>query len=209
MERVLHERTAVQGCHASRAPSTRVRSGCPSGFSLAETLVATTILVLALTSLAQLFAIAIHNVLVARNSSLAAILAMQKMEQLRGLAYSFDLAGLPITDTTTDTAVWPEAATGGTGLAPAPSNSMRANNSGHVDYLNARGISLGGGSSVPAGAVWIRRWMIEPLPTNPNNTIVIQVLVTRHRDREAPQTGPVARQPEDALLVTVKTRKAQ
>jgi len=180
-----------------------------SGFTLVETLVATTILAIALTSLAQLFAISVQNNLVARNSSFATILAMQKMEQLRGLTYGFDTLGLPITDTSTDTAVSPEAANGGTGLAPSPSNTLRAGTNGYVDYLNANGVSLGGGTVVPTGTSYIRRWMVEPLPTNPNNTIILQVLVTRRRDRGTADTGSVARQPEEARLVTVKTRKAQ
>jgi len=180
-----------------------------SGFTLVETLVATTILAIALTSLAQLFAISVQNNLVARNSSFATILAMQKMEQLRGLTYGFDTLGLPITDTSTDTAVSPEAANGGTGLAPSPSNTLRVGTNGYVDYVNANGVSLGGGTVVPTGTSYIRRWMVEPLPTNPNNTIILQVLVTRRRDRGTADTGSVARQPEEARLVTVKTRKAQ
>jgi hypothetical protein len=134
---------------------------------------------------------------------------MQKMEQLRGLTYGFDTLGLPITDTTTDTSVSPEAATGGTGLAPSPTNTIRTNTDDYVDYLNANGASLGGGTVIPDETAYIRRWMVEPLPTNPNNTIIIQVLVTRRRDRGAADAGSVARAPEEARLVTVKTRKAQ
>ena len=49
----------------------------------------------------------------------------------------------------------------------------------------------------------------QPLPTNPNNTLVIQVLVTRNFNRGAADNGAVSRLPEEARLVTVKTRKAQ
>src|SRR5215212_2258188 len=180
-----------------------------AGFTLVETLVATGILAVALTSLAQMFAISVQNNLVARNGSYATILAVQKMEQLRGLMYGFDTLGLPVTDSSTDTSVSPEAATGGTGLAPSPSNTIRSNTNGYVDYLNSNGVTLGGGNVIPNGAAYIRRWMVEPLPTNPNNTIIIQVLVTRRRDRGTADTGSVARQPEEARLITVKTRKAQ
>src|SRR5207248_11217726 len=51
----------------------------------------------------------------------------------------------------------------------------------------------GATATPPGNAVYIRRWMIEPLPTNPNNTIVIQVLVTRHRDRGEADGGSVLR----------------
>lgn len=180
-----------------------------SGFTLIETLVATGILAVALTALAQMFAISVQNNLVARNAGFTSILAVQKMEQLRGLTYGFDTLGLPITDSSTDTSVTPEAATGGTGLAPSPSNTIRASTNGYVDYLDHNGTSLGGGTVVPDGAAFIRRWMVEPLPTNPNNTVILQVLVTRSRDRGTANTGSVARAPEEARLVTVKTRKAQ
>ena len=180
-----------------------------SGFTLIETLVATGILAVSLTALAQMFAISVQNNLVARNSSYTSILAVQKMEQLRGLTYGFDTLGLPITDSATDTSVTPEAATGGTGLAPSPSNTIRANTNGYVDYLDHNGTSLGGGTVVPDQTAFIRRWMVEPLPTNPNNTIILQVLVTRRRDRGTADTGSVSRATEEARLVTVKTRKAQ
>jgi hypothetical protein len=62
---------------------------------------------------------------------------------------------------------------------------------------------------VPANTAFIRRWYVEPLPTNPNNTLIIQVLVTRNRNRGAGDEGSVTRSPEEARLVTVKTRKAQ
>ena len=42
-----------------------------------------------------------------------------------------------------------------------------------------------------------------------NNTLIIQVLVTPRRIRGTPaDTGAVARLPEEARIVTVKTRKA-
>jgi hypothetical protein len=61
---------------------------------------------------------------------------------------------------------------------------------------------------VPTGTVYIRRWSIEPLPTNPNNTILIQVVVTRFRTQSAGQLA-TGRSPDEARLVSVKTRKAQ
>jgi hypothetical protein len=136
------------------------------------------------------------------------VLAQQKMEQLRGLTWGFDVLGLPTTDTATDTTKFPETG-GGTGLSPSPQNTLQQNVVGYVDYLDAKGNSLGGATAaVPVNAVYIRRWMIEPLPTNPNNTIVIQVLVTRHRNRGAADSGSVMRLPDEARIISVKTRKA-
>lgn len=180
-----------------------------SGFSLVETLVATLMLAMALTSLAELFAISVKNNAVARNGTFTSVLAAQKMEQLRALTWGFDVLSLPISDTSTDTAVSPQVPTGGKGLSPSPSNTLRANTNGYVDYVDPQGVILGGGTVIPDNTAYIRRWLIEPLPTNPNNTLIIQVLVTRRRDRGIADVGSVARAPEEARLITVKTRKAQ
>jgi type II secretory pathway pseudopilin PulG len=178
------------------------------GFSIIEVLMATALMVTAVASLAQLFALSTQRNTSSKNTTFAAVLAQQKMEQLRSLTWGFDTLGLPTTDTTTDTTKFPETA-GGTGLSPSPVNTIQQNVVGYVDYLDAKGQSLGGATAAPpATAVYIRRWMIEPLPTNPNNTIVIQVLVTRHRNRGTADGGSVVRLPDEARLISVKTRKA-
>jgi hypothetical protein len=139
-------------------------------------------------------------------------MAEQKLEQLRGLTWGFDLAGqgLPLSDTTTNLTVTPPTHDG-SGLNPSPSEALEENTAGFVDFLDGGGNWVGTGSTPPASAVYIRRWSIQPLPTNPNNTLVIQVLVT-------PVTNELARVESqftrtrmagDALLVTVRTRKAQ
>jgi type II secretory pathway pseudopilin PulG len=183
-------------------------SNSESGFSLVETLVATAILATSLVSLAQLFVVATQSNAVAKNGGMTMILAQQKMEQLRGLTWGFDAVGLPISDTTTDTAKAPETA-GGTGLLPSPANSLWGNTDGYVDYISATGRSLGGGTIVPTGTAYIRRWSIDPLPTNPNNTLIIQVLVTRPNALQdgTPRLG--TRYPEESRLVGIKTRKTQ
>jgi len=177
---------------------------------LLEVLVATTVLTVALTGLAQLFAVSTRANASARATTHAAIVAQQKMEQLRSLTYGFDALNLPLTDTTTDITVVPERPTGGNGLQPSPAGTLGANTVGYVDYLAANGASLGGVSTTPpAGAAYIRRWSVEPLPTDPDNTIVLQVLVTRWRNRSTADTttGPVTRLPDEARIISVKTRK--
>jgi type II secretory pathway pseudopilin PulG len=178
-----------------------------SGFSLAEVVVATAMMATSLVALAQLLAISTQSNRTARYSTLASMLAAQKMEQLRGLTWGFDAIGLPLTDTTTNTAVIPETPTGGTGLAPSPGDSLTRNADGYVDYVDANGNLLGGGPAIRGGTAYIRRWSIEPLPTNPNNTLVIQVLVTPFRNRGNADSGSVARAPQEARLLSVKTRK--
>lgn len=178
------------------------------GFSLAEVLVATAILSVALVSLAQLFAIATKANRSSKSTTLAAVLAEQKMEQLRSLTWGFDTIGLPFSDISTDLSVVPETPTGGTGLSPSPAGTLSQNTTGFVDYLDASGRWLGTGPEPPAGAVYIRRWSVEPLPTNPNNTLVLQVLVTRNRTRGPADEGAVSRLPDEARLVSLKTRKS-
>jgi len=180
-----------------------------SGFSLVEVIIATGILATALVSLAQLFAVSTASNMSARNSGTALIYAEQKIEQLRALSYTLDSAGLPITDSTTDTSVYPPAATGGTGLSPSTDNTLQSNTDGYVDYIDNIGRSLGGGETIPDNTAFIRRWSIEPLPTNPNNVIVIQVLVTRSRDRGTGDLGSVARGADEARLMTIRSRKVQ
>jgi prepilin-type N-terminal cleavage/methylation domain-containing protein len=194
------------GLRPAGARRHRPRQG---GFSLLEVLVATSILAVALSALAQLFAIATKSNVSAKSTTFTALLAQQKMEQLRGLTWGFDALGLPLTDTTTNTAVSPEALTGGKGLTPSPGNTLAENTSGYCDFLDKYGNSLGGGTTPPAAAIYIRRWSVEPLPTNPNNTIVLQVLVTRLKNRGNADTAPgVKRLPDEARIISVKTRKA-
>jgi type II secretory pathway pseudopilin PulG len=185
------------------------RAEAESGFSLVETLVASVILATALIALAELFGIAMQANATAKNGGMSMILAEQKMEQLRGLVWGFDASGLPLSDTTTDTAQVPEAAAGGTGLAPSPQNTIQASTDGYVDYVDSTGRSLGGGTVVPMNTAFIRRWSVEPLPTNPNNTVILQVLVTRRQDRGVADAGSVTRLPDEARLISVKTRKTQ
>jgi type II secretory pathway pseudopilin PulG len=180
-----------------------------AGFSLAEVLVATGLLASALIALAQLFAIATTTNAAARNSTITMMLSEQKIEQLRALQYTFDRAGLPVQDTETDLAVYPPAATGGKGLSPHTDNTIQANTNGYVDYLDHWGRTLGGGTVIPGDTAFIRRWSVEPLPTNPNNVIILQVLVTRQRDRGTGDLGSVSRGPQEARLMTIKSRKVQ
>lgn len=165
----------------------------------------------AVASLGQMFAIAVADNTSSRTGTFVAVLAEQKMEQLRGLTWGFDNIGLPISDTSSNTALATQAATGGPGLSPSPADALRQNIDGYVDYLDQFGRIIGGGAAVPSNAVYIRRWSVEPLPTNPNNTLVLQVVVTRSRNRGTADTeeGSTRRLRDEARLMSVKTRKSQ
>jgi prepilin-type N-terminal cleavage/methylation domain-containing protein len=183
------------------------------GFSLVEVVVSMALLTTVSLGVAQLFAASTNANRVARTRTSTTAMAEQKMEQLRSLSWGFDLEGqgLPVTDTTTNLAVYPHQ-DNGTGLNPSPSDTLLQNTAGFVDYLDANGVWVGTGANATPGAVYIRRWAIVPLPTNPNNTLVLQVLVTSAADEARLDLADLPRrprQPGDALLVSVKTRKAQ
>lgn len=160
-------------------------------------------------TMAGMFGLATKSNVSGRSNTYATVLAEQKLEQLRSLAWGFDLDNLPMSDTSTDTTVAPEAPIGGTGLLPSPDRSLRENIKGWVDHLDAQGAIVGNDEIPPADAVYTRRWSVEPLPTNPNNTLIIQVLVTRSRNRGQANEGRVTRLADEARVITVKTRKSQ
>ncbi len=181
------------------------------GFSLAETLVAVAILGAVAMGVAQLFGVAAHSNQVAKVETSAATLAMKKMEGLRSLTWGFDTTGmgLPLTDTTTDLSVDPATANGA-GLNPSPAGTLDGNVQGYFDYVAPDGTWTSNQDGQPNGGLYLRRWAISPLPTNPNNTLIFQVYVTTvARAAAHDPTRPVSRLPGDAWLVAVKTRKAQ
>lgn len=173
-------------------------------------MVSLAILCFSLVAIAQLFLIATQANLAARSTSVTAALSQQKLEQLRALTWGYDALGLPVSDFVSDTTVSPQASAGGTGLTPSPTNSLSANVPGFVDYLDRNGQSLGGGATPPAATQYIRRWSVEPLPTNPNNTLILQVLTYRRASaRETLDSTQARRLPDEARVVTIKTRKQQ
>jgi prepilin-type N-terminal cleavage/methylation domain-containing protein len=188
------------------------KSSCNSrGFSLIEVIISMALLTTVSLGVAQIFAASTRMNYVARGQTSTTAMAEQKLEQLRGLTWGFDLQGqgLPLSDTTTNLTVFPPTANGN-GLNPSPSDSLDQNTSGYVDFLDSNGTWVGTGTTPPGSAMYIRRWRILPLPTNPNNTLVLQVLVTPVATEAArgASGSPRMRLPTDALLTTVKTRKA-
>jgi prepilin-type N-terminal cleavage/methylation domain-containing protein len=190
--------------------SAKFNSNSDRGFSLVEVLVSMGLLTAVSLGVAQLFALSTRNNLIAKGQTSTTAMAEQKLEQLRGLTWGFDLEGqgLPLSDTTTNLSVTPPTHSG-SGLNPSPPDALERNTTGYVDFLDANGAWVGTGAAPPRSAVYIRRWSIQPLPTNPNNTLVIQVLVTPVVSEAARvESSTRKRMSGDALLTTVKTRKA-
>jgi prepilin-type N-terminal cleavage/methylation domain-containing protein len=122
-----------------------------AGFSLVETLVAVTILAVALASLAQLFGVAAAANQRARRTTVASILARQKMEELRSLAW--------------------DAAPG-----PSPTGTLETEVAGYSDFLDARGQPFDSPAAAD-GVAFVRRWSIERLSTDPGRAHVLRVVV--------------------------------
>ena len=180
------------------------------GFSLLEVMIATGIMASALVTLGQLFGLSVSSNRGAQALTYTTVLAEQKMEQLRSLEWGLDVLGLPVTDGETDTTAAIETPTGGTGLSPSPADALTRNVPGWVDYVDRSGNTLGGGANPPAKTVYVRRWSLEPLRQNPDNAVVIQVLVTPRLNRgPADAAGSTVRLPGESRLVCVRTRKAR
>jgi prepilin-type N-terminal cleavage/methylation domain-containing protein len=173
------------------------------GFSLLEVLVALAILLVAVTALASVSGISARANANAKIATVTSVLAAEKLEQLRALTWGFDAAGTAISDTTTDVTVFPPRPLDGGGLTPSPAGALTQNNIGYCDFLDASGKSLGGAEAAAANAIFVRRWSIDVLPSNPANTLVLQVLVVRVHGGAAGRVRP-----DEIRLVTAKTRKA-
>ena len=149
------------------------------GFSMLETIFATGVLATAVVALAQMFTISVAKNNRKRRPSLhhdagraedgTAARPDVRLRHDRPADHGYDDRHRAAVETPN----------GGTGLTPSPAGTLVHNTNGYVDYIDQFGNILGGGEGIRLKAVYIRRWSIEPLPTNPNNTIVIQVMVTR------------------------------
>ena len=181
-----------------------------AGLTLIEVCVGMVVLSIAALGSAGLSSVALKAVTAARNQTTATVLAAQKMEQLRALAFRFIDSGVlvPLTDTITDLSPDPMAG-GGAGLSSSPAGTLLTNTAGYVDYLDKHGVWTGNGGAPPAAAVFIRRWNVAPLPSSSADALVLRVLVTTvARDRQASLAPPRRRLAGDAMLVTVLARKA-
>src|SRR6188768_2673283 len=183
----------------------RARSSS-AGFTLVEVLAAMALLATVATGVAGLLASTMATVRRAREQTFTVVLAMQKMEQLRALDWGFDAPG---DDDRTDLSAVPWSSAGA-GLSVSPAGTLDANTPGYVDYLDRHGAWVGTGASVPADAVFIRRWHVERAAGAPAETLLLQVLVTtRRREALVLAAGqPRRKYAEDALVQTLKARKA-
>lgn len=178
-----------------------------AGFSLVEAALALGLLVTMAAGVAHLVGLATRAVSQAHHDTAMVVLAVDKLEQLRSLAWQFDVAdGTPVSDVTTDLAA--EAlSTGGLGLTASPSDSLWVSTPGFVDYLDGSGRWRGTGPEPAAGTVYIRRWAITPLDADVGHSLALQVAVTTLAEevRRRPASGRGV--PPAVLLSTLRTRR--
>jgi len=189
---------------SAESSSTRsvARRGGEAGFSIIETMVAVTLLALVALGVAQLFAVGTLANSRSKSQTSTAVLAVQKMEQLKGLTWGFDTQGLPVSDTATDLAAAIPTG-GGQGLNPSPGGTLTSNVDGYFDLLDQHGAVTNA-----QDIAYVRRWAIIPLPQNPNNTLIFQVRVIPAIDVARVDAVGGARSLGETLLVSIKTRKA-
>jgi hypothetical protein len=181
-----------------------MRISSSRGAALAEALVAALVLTTGLLTMARLVSVSTRSQTSSRHTTVATILAAQKLEQLRALAWTRDVSGQPQSDRDTDTTVLPHAPTGGSGLSASPGGVLDRNTPGYVDHLDAVGAVVGQGAQAPPDAVYTRRWSIDALPGTPDQSLRIEVFVTVG----GLPAGVGGRLSGQARLLTVKTRKS-
>jgi prepilin-type N-terminal cleavage/methylation domain-containing protein len=154
-----------------------------TGFTLLEVMVALLLLTGAFLAVAQLLMVAARAADQSRTTAVAAMLAAQKLEQLRSLSWAYDIDGTPLD-----------------GLETSPSGSLAGDAPGFVDYLDASGTLVGVGPPPPAQAMFARRWSVErDAGTAPASVLTLRVAVL-HRG------PPVAIIGHDARVWTEVTR---
>jgi prepilin-type N-terminal cleavage/methylation domain-containing protein len=145
----------------ARTPRGRIgrRLGTEKGFSLLESVIALSLLLIISLGLLPLGVIATTTTenqghLMAR----ATEYAQDKMEQLLALSYG---------DSTSDTRTFPASETGGTGLAIGGSSDPEAPAEHYVDYLDVAGTLVAAtGTTAPASWYYKRVWEVESGGTN-------------------------------------------
>lgn len=176
------------------------------GVALVEVLVALLLLSVLAVGAAALGVGATRAAVAARAASITAALARQKHEQLRALTWAVTVAGVPVTDTSTDIST-AEPSLGGPGTGASPPGALDASLPGFSDYADADGRWIGTGPSPPSGAAFARRWRVDRLAGSSGSTLVVRVLAmplawsTRRAGR-----GATTIHESEATLVSLRTR---
>ena len=178
-----------------------------AGFTLLETLIALSLLLVVLAGVAPVVAAAQRAGVLAQQSVVAQRAARDKLEQLQSLVWTSEV-GVPVSDWSTDLSVTPPRPTGGPGLGVAPTDSLLSNHDGYCDFLAVDGRWLAGGTRPPAGAAWVRRWSISLLD-DVEDTLLLQVMVIPVQLADPASSVRAARGINGAWLLDIRTRSAR
>jgi prepilin-type N-terminal cleavage/methylation domain-containing protein len=172
---------------------TRISRGLrQSGFTLLEVMVAMLLLTGAFLAVAQLLVVAGRAAADSRTASIAAALAAQKLEQLRALAWAYDVDGTPLDE-----------------LGLSPPDTLAADVAGFVDYMDDAGAWIGSGRPPPAKAMFIRRWAVEADGRLAPATVrTFRVVVLRRWRTSASGGGSGCVWTEAARVVSAKARRS-
>lgn len=176
----------------------RVSGGNARGFTLIEAVIAAAVTITTLAGLAQLLLHVARMATDARRAPIVLAAASSKLEQLLALTFTADVAGVPITDQTSDTGHDPPEPSGGTGLSTSPDDSLSRDTPGFVDYLSQDGAPLG--PAPAAGAMFARRWRIRASPSAGADALALAVCVVR-------LTGAAGDPPPEVCLNTARSRR--
>jgi hypothetical protein len=139
-----------------REPLSAKASGSVQGFSLVETLVATTLLALAVAGLAHLATIAAATSHRARGATFATLAASSKVGQLLAVPWDVQLA-----------------------MAADNDGTLARNVPGYHDLLDYAGVPVAGrgGGDSPQGAAFVRRWSVRRVADEADAALVLEVVV--------------------------------
>ena len=178
-----------------------------AGFTLLETLIALSLLLVALVGVAPVVAAAQRAGVLAQQSVVAQRAARDKLEQLQSLVWTSEV-GVPVSDWSTDLSVTPPRPSGGPGLGVAPTDSFLSNHDGYCDFLTVDGRWLAGGTRPPIGTAWVRRWSISLLD-DVEDTLLLQVMVIPVQLADPASSVRAARGINGAWLLDIRTRSTR
>ena len=162
-----------------------------AGFTLLEVMIALLLLAGAFLAVAQLLAAAGRASDRSRATALGAVLASQKLEQLRARSWAFDIDGATLD-----------------GLSLSPSGALSADTAGFVDCFDDAGAPVGGGPPPPARAAFVRRWSVErDAGIAPPSALILRVVVL-YRGPPGAAVGPGTQAwSEVARVIGAKARR--
>ena len=187
-------------------PSRPPVPGYSRGFAPLEAVVSSGLLIVLVAGLGSLMVMSGTATRSAADMSIGLFLAVQKIEQLRGLTWTYDRDGREISDLTTRLAVDPPGADG-RGLRPSPPDSLQQNVDGFVDFLDRHSQWIGA-TFPPRGTSFIRRWSIRQVDPADDGLLMLQVVVM-HVSVAERIDSTTSLQPSDPGVVWLTTLKGR